>query len=44
MSLKYFLMNVTALATGLVGGYFSTYYAFYAPKKVEEDLKVMHIS
>lgn len=44
MSLKYFLINLTALATGLTGGYYTTYYAMYAPKKVEEEIKVMHIS
>lgn len=44
MSLKYFLINLTALATGLAGGYFTTYYAMYAPKKVEQDMKIMHIS
>lgn len=44
MSLKYLLINLTTLGTGLVGGYYTTYFALYAPKKEEPDIKIMHIS
>jgi ABC-type branched-subunit amino acid transport system permease subunit len=44
MSFKYLLINISALATGLAGGYFATNYTLYAPKKVEEDVKIIHIS
>lgn len=33
MSIKYLLINISALATGLAGGYFATQYVLYPPPK-----------